>query len=184
FLFGSAPSKELFAMEDCKKRLHNYIQAHGLRLDKGLVRLDDTLKEAMFTASEERPDEVSMKDLGQRLERNLVMYTAIVSGDEEPVFSKGAPPNIEIIVDKVGQKIRTRVKNLEAFGLDSNVVAQQGQKRFACSTTVKPLPGKSKMTLYEVLIQGRFDKEICDYLKTSMGIPLHLISVVRKDIKS
>ena len=105
-------------MDDCRTRLLDYIKQHGLRAEQGATRLDETLKEAMFPGAKERPDVISMKDLNSRFEKQLVAYSAIVFGDNEPVFSKGTPPNIEVIVDKVGQKLRTRIKNLEAFGLD------------------------------------------------------------------
>jgi translation initiation factor 2D len=46
----------------------------------------------------------------------------------------------------------TLIHNVETFGIDPSELAHSVQKAVACSTSVSPLPGKSKGM--EVLVQG------------------------------
>lgn len=41
----------------------------------------------------------------------------------------------------------TKVRGLEAYGIDPAVFGRQVQKRFACSTAAQPAPVKMKRTL-------------------------------------
>lgn len=188
FLFGAAPSRNLVTMGDARGRLMRYLDEEGLRDDGGQARLNPVLADALWhgVADAECPSVVPMKTLFEHFERQLTMHTAIDLGDGvQPKFKKGQPPTIEVLVERAGSnRLRTRVKNLEPFGIDPGDMARSGQKLFATSTTVKPVAGKASPAASEVLIQGRVDKEVCAYLKDVLRVPANLVTVVRKDVKS
>lgn len=57
---------------------------------------------------------------------------------------KGVLTNVQLVSERrQGNKKVTRATGLEAFFVDAEALAVELQKRFACSTSVSEVPGKS-----------------------------------------
>ncbi|CAN0085504.1 unnamed protein product, partial [Sphacelaria rigidula] len=64
----------------------------------------------------------------------------------------------------------TKVRGLEAYGIEPSVFGRQAQKRFACSTAAQPAPGTNGK-YQELMLQGHVAAELEDLLSEEMGIP-------------
>jgi len=114
--------------------------------------------------------DISKEDLMARVRAKLTPYHAIVLPSGESSVSVGRPPSVRIEVQKrMGNKVVTRVRHLEAYGLHPKLCAKDFQKRFACSTTLSAVPGKS--TDMEIIVQGNWMHQLETFISEDCGIP-------------
>merc|ERR1712100_906212 len=82
-----------------------------------------------------------------------------------------------------GHKYVTRVKGLETYLIAPKDIAKDLRKKFAASTTVNDLPlgkGKGSIPLQEVVIQGKMNHQVKDFIVKQYHIPVESIELFTK----
>ncbi|KAJ9523141.1 hypothetical protein QJQ45_023868 [Haematococcus lacustris] len=94
----------------------------------------------------------------------------------QSLIKKGAVPAISVsVVKRQGSKKVTRVVGMEAFLVSPEELAAESQRKFAASSSVNELPGKSGGV--EVVVQGSVAEQMAALLTDRYGIPKKYISV-------
>ena len=82
-----------------------------------------------------------------------------------------------------GNKVVTRIRGLEPFGLELSSLAKDCQKKFACAASVCAVNGIAHQK--EVVIQGHLGLEVEMFLSNQLKLPKHLIELVtQKGVKA
>jgi len=179
------PSKQLVNMNDLKNLFSEWIIAHNLSGKNGQVKLDEALKISLFQNDDKQVgDVVSQQSITKKIEKNAILYHAIVFDDKEPSdepYRKGPVPLVEINVKQIqGRKFQTSCSGLEQFGVEvnSNLTKLFSQK-FAASATTADIPGSEKLKRpkKELLIQGNVDRELAELLERQFSIPKQYITL-------
>jgi translation initiation factor 2D len=136
-----------------------------------------------MAAVEPGVDTLSRDELLKAFLNKLSPYSAIVQPGKSPVIRSGGPPTIYIeVLSRMGNKVVTVVRGLEAYGYEGKEVARDFQKRFACSSSVSPITGQPQ--LREVVVQGNWVDELRTYLVHSCLVPSNLVeSKLGKNVK-
>ena len=142
--------------------------------DSGVVRM---------AAVEAEVDMLSRDELLKAFLNKLSPYSAIVQPGKSPVIRSGGLPTIHIeVLSRMGNKVVTVVRGLEAYGYECKEVARDFQKRFACSASVSPVTGQPQ--LREVVVQGNWADELRTHLVQSCLVPSNLVeSKLGKNVK-
>lgn len=126
-----------------------YIEKENLvkPMNKATVVLDATLCDALYKGAIKKgssyPTEIHKKDLGATFLNRMQVHHRVSRGNDVAV-RKGAMKPIQIMTERrQGNKKVTKVSGVETFLLDAESLASELQKKFACSTSVAELPGKS-----------------------------------------
>ena len=126
-----------------------------------MVVLDATLCDALYKGAIKKgsnyPTEIHKKDLGATFLNRMQVHHRVSRGNDIAV-RKGAMKPIQIMTERrQGNKKVTRVSGVETFLMDAESLASEFQKKFACSTSVAELPGKSLLFSHRVhyLFLGR-----------------------------
>ncbi|KAJ3402592.1 Eukaryotic translation initiation factor 2D, partial [Chytridiales sp. JEL 0842] len=165
----------LLTKAEVRSALDDYVKSKNLSSssDPRLVKLDPFLTEALLKKDELSQVEFLARDsITQRVLEKMSPFHELTPPSGEPVIKKGSVKPILITVEsKNGRRVTTKVVNVENFGIEPEDLAAQLKIRCASSTSVTPLPGKSAVTLYEVMIQGSKIREVCDTLAEKYGVP-------------
>lgn len=104
------------------------------------------------------------------------------SNDRLPKPKSGPAPRVSVTVEKrTGTKTVTKVGNVEAFGINPDLLATDLQKKCASSTSVSQLMG-GKPGMMEVLVQGD-QREVVEKEMGRRGVDRRWIEVVDKTKK-
>lgn len=157
-------TSQFYPTETLKNILSEYVNKHQLGAGQN-VNVDGVLRAALSldnkTAALPRPKMLSA------LQGNCsVSHTITEPGGEEPKkLAKGPIPQITIQTERRGgNKIVTKLWNLEPFHLDPVLMAEELRVACAGSTTVNPL--REGSDLQEVMVQGDQKKAITSILET------------------
>eukprot|EP00775_Hariotina_reticulata_P004819 gene4819-5066_t len=134
------------------------------------AHLCDALYKGLIKKGELYPTHIAKAELREAFLKRLQPQTCISRGDHH-LLRKGAMPTVQISGERrQGNKYVTRVVGVEAFLVDPTQLAAECQKKFACSTSVNALPGKTNSG-QEVILQGNVIEKVPDYLMNHYGIP-------------
>lgn len=157
-------TSQFYPTETLKNILSQYVTKHQLGSGQN-VNVDGVLRAALSvdnkTAALPRPKMLSA------LQGNCsVSHTITEPGGEEPKkLAKGPIPQITIQTERRGgNKIVTKLWNLEPFHLDPVLMAEELRVACAGSTTVNPL--REGSDLQEVMVQGDQKRAITSLLET------------------
>ncbi|KAJ9522913.1 hypothetical protein QJQ45_023703, partial [Haematococcus lacustris] len=142
------------ALQQIREAGFAYVKAAGLgekSCDPQSLQLDVLLCDALFH--------------GVRIQRGA-----------QSLIKKGAVPAISVsVVKRQGSKKVTRVVGMEAFLVSPEELAAESQHKFAASSSVNELPGKSGGV--EVVVQGSVAEQMAALLTDRYGVPKKYISV-------
>ncbi|GMH37190.1 hypothetical protein BSKO_05063 [Bryopsis sp. KO-2023] len=149
------------------------------------IVLDPTLCDALFKGlikkTEIYPTHVKKSELRDFMLRRMSKQFKITRDGKE-LMKRGNLPAVQISEEKrMGNKKVTKVIGVEPFLLDVGELASACQKKFACSTTVSDLPGKTSKG-QELVVQGQKAVEMASYFMEHYSIPKAYIGV-KKAIK-
>jgi len=175
--------ESLYTRQEAMDTMWEYTKANELQTEDNLIKLDALLAKGIYKKQKNEGDQVSKEDIAVRfikaLQANFDVcrdgISQIISGKLEPVVSREER--------RGGHKSVTRVKGLETFGVSPANVAKELRKSFAASTTVNNIPGSAKSkspALQEVIIQGKMNKAVVDYLVSTYKIPAKFIETASK----
>ena len=110
------------------------------------------------------PDSLSRKELNDAWTAKIEPPYAVVQMPESRItkLAAGTPPIIQMEVSRLGGKNRlvTRVRGMEEYGIDGEAFCKDVSKRYACAGTVvvtdDPQMGTLKKGNCEVVFQGQF----------------------------
>ncbi|CAM9378933.1 unnamed protein product [Ectocarpus sp. 6 AP-2014] len=176
---------EYLTPAEARDVLFGYIRAEGLDhpTDKSLVVLNGPLCDNLYkpmnkkAARVEYPTEAKKAELPRRfLDRLQLHHAILLPGNPHPFVGRGGIPSVSIEVEKrQGNRHATKVRGLEAYGIDPSTLGRQVQKRFACSTAAQPAPGTNGK-YQELMLQGHLASELEDLLSEEMGIPRRFLT--------
>ncbi|CAM9600970.1 unnamed protein product [Laminaria digitata] len=176
---------EYLTPSEARDVLFGYIKAEGLDhpTNKSLVMLDGPLCDNLYKPMNKKaprvayPTEAKKAELPRRFLDRLQLHHAIVlPGNTHPFVGRGGIPSVFIDVEKrQGNRHATKVRGLEAYGIDPAVFGRQVQKRFACSTAAQPAPGTNGK-YQELMLQGHLASELEDLLSEEIGIPRRFLT--------
>merc|ERR1712137_418235 len=177
-----AQKTQLYSKEEALEILWQYVEKQELA--KGSeVTLDTPLSRGAFRKQKAEGTTVTKQELATRfvaaLQENYEItrdgVVNVVKGCMEPIISREER--------RGGHKYVTRVKGLETFLLEPKNIAKELRKKFAASTTVAEIAnGKAKggTTYQEVVIQGKMNHQVKDYLVKQYSIPSKHIELFSK----
>ncbi|ELT91730.1 hypothetical protein CAPTEDRAFT_202452 [Capitella teleta] len=150
-----------------------YVRANNLKNpnSRGQVTLDPLLCDALIHKSEYM-ETISWEEITNRCLSKMNPGFQVSVGGAPPVLKKG---KVEPIVLNVAQ----RGGNKKVYPAE---LAHFVQKGVACSTSVNPLPGKSKGM--EVLVQGNQINFVSKLLCEKYQVPKKFLSGLEKAVKS
>lgn len=120
---------------------------------------------------------IRKEDLWKAVITKLVPYHGIMPPGGELRFCVGKAPQVSVAVEtRAGNKVVTRIQNLELFFMDMNQLLKDCQKKFACSVSLVDSMGNTKGGR-EVVIQGNFGSEAEGLLIQAYGLPKTLVDV-------
>ncbi|KAL6756369.1 putative Ligatin [Haematococcus lacustris] len=159
-----------------------YVKAAGLgdkSCDPQSLQLDVLLCDALFHGlikkGELYPTHLAKADLAAAMTRRCSAQVRIQRGAQS-LIKKGAVPAISVsVVKRQGSKKVTRVVGMEAFLVSPEELAAESQRKFAASSSVNELPGKSGGV--EVVVQGSVAEQMAALLTDRYGVPKKYISV-------
>jgi hypothetical protein len=132
---------------------HRYVEKGNLvkLADKAKVILDVTLCDVLYKGAIKKgsayPTEIH-KDLGSTFLNRMQVHHRVSRGNEV-VVCKGTIRTLQIMTERrQGNKKMTRLSGVEGFLMDSDSLASELQKKFACSTTRAGLPGNITYPLH------------------------------------
>ncbi|KAI5057282.1 hypothetical protein GOP47_0027297 [Adiantum capillus-veneris] len=180
---GADPSR-LYSSSEASDVVYSYVEKENLVKgnDKAIVVLDASLCDALYKGTIKKgntyPTEIYKKDLGATLISRMQAHFKVVRGNESAV-RKGALKTVQIMTERrQGNKKVTKVSGIESFLVDAEHLANELQKKFACSTSVAEVPGKKGQ--YEVLVQGGVIEDLGKHLISQYGIPKKYIEILDK----
>lgn len=149
FAAVGADTGKLYTASEASQIVFAYIEKENLvkQTNKSIVVLDAMLCDALFKGAIKKgttyPTEIHKKDVGQTFINRMQAHIEVKRGNDT-VVKKGALKPLQIITERrQGNKKVTKLSGLESFLIDAEALASELQKRFACSTTVSELPGKT-----------------------------------------
>lgn len=126
---------------------------------------------------------MSRKEVTANFERWLQRQVAIVTPGMKPKWRTGDLKKISVYVEKRqgGKKHTTFVWQLEYYGVDLKKFADVARKKFAASTSVQPLPGRTRKGQF-VKISGDVSEEVVDLLEDpdTFNIPEKFVEITNK----
>lgn len=141
-------SSRLYSASEASDVVFAYVDKENLakQNDKGVVVLDALLCDALYKGTVKKgssyPTEIHKKDLGATFVSRMQAHFKVVRGNESAV-RKGALKSVQIMTERrQGSKKVTRVSGIESFLVDADHLANELQKKFACSTSVTEVPGE------------------------------------------
>ncbi|KAK1092010.1 hypothetical protein LTR48_005173 [Friedmanniomyces endolithicus] len=167
-LFEGA-GRQLFTPPEVRELVTAYIEKADLisATNRRLIKLDPILGNAIFYGSGSLDKEVLAKGtvpreaLVDRVLHAMSLSHAIVRNGADPGTVKpksGGPPRIHITLEtRSGNKTVTKVSGMEAYHINTRLLADELRKTCASSTSVEPLAGatkKNEKEIMEVMIQG------------------------------
>jgi len=82
-----------------------------------------------------------------------------------------------------GNKVVTRIRGLEPFGIDLPLLSKECQKKFACAASVGAVNGIPH--LKEIVVQGNLSFEIESFLLAHLKLPKGIIEITaQKGVKA
>eukprot|EP00002_Diphylleia_rotans_P038077 TRINITY_DN8602_c0_g1_i1.p1 TRINITY_DN8602_c0_g1~~TRINITY_DN8602_c0_g1_i1.p1 ORF type:complete len:668 (-),score=166.90 TRINITY_DN8602_c0_g1_i1:32-2035(-) len=168
-MFPSQSSKAMYTASEIREVFETYARREELilPLDPHKMRLDPRLAQ-LFKL--EGTEILAVDHFAKLFQGRMNVVYELRRGDEDPVYSKGALPTIQLIAEnRTGKKHVTRIIGLEQFLLNPEQLAQEFRTQFASSTSVSPLPGKGAGM--EVLVQGNIIKELTTEFTKKYKIP-------------
>lgn len=179
-----ADSSRLYGSSDVSDVVFTYVEKENLvkQSDKAVVVLDALLCDALYKGTVKKgssyPTEIHKRDLGATLLNRMQAHFKVIRGNES-ALRKGVIKSVQIMTERrQGSKKVTRVSGMESFLVDADILANELQKKFACSTSVAELPGKKGQ--YEVLVQGGVIEDLGKHLVQQYGIPKKYIEILDK----
>lgn len=150
FAAVGADAGKIYSASEASEIVFAYVENEKLakQADKSIVVLDATLCDALFKGAIKKglmyPTEIHKKDLGQTFINRMQAHHRVTRGSDS-VIRKGALKPVQIVTERrQGNKKVTKLSGLESFLIDTEALASELQKKFACSTTVAELPGMAK----------------------------------------
>lgn len=135
--------------------------------DSSEVTLDGPLTDALYKKSNSMPPtSLTRKELNDAWMNKMEAAYALVQmpGNQITKIARGTPPMIEMEVARLGgNKLVTRLRGLEEYGIDGEHFCKEVSKRFACAGTVvadDPKMGALKKGHVEVVFQGQLVDEL------------------------
>jgi translation initiation factor 2D len=135
--------------------------------DASEVNLDGPLTDALYKKSNSTPPtSLTRKELNDAWVQKMEAAYALVQmpGNQIIKMARGAPPMIDMEVSRLGgNKLVTRLRGLEEYGIDGEHFCKEVSKRFACAGTVvadDPKMGALKKGHVEVVFQGQLVDEL------------------------
>jgi translation initiation factor 2D len=158
----------LLTSPEVRDILEKYCTGNNLiTTDASEVNLDGPLTDALYKKSHSMPPTLlTRKDLNDAWMNKMEPAYALVQmpGNQVAKMARGAPPMIEMEVSRLGgNKLVTRLRGLEEYGIDGEHFCKEVSKRFACAGTVisdDPKMGALKKGHVEVLFQGQLVDEL------------------------
>ncbi|MCO5564200.1 hypothetical protein L7F22_017858 [Adiantum nelumboides] len=180
---GADPSR-LYSSSEASDVVFAYVEKEKLVKDndKAIIVLDVFLCDALYKGTIKKgnsyPTEIHKRDLGATFISRMQAHFKVVRGNESAV-RKGALKSVQIMTERrQGNKKVTKVSGIESFLVDAELLANELQKKFACSTSVAEVPGKKGQ--YEVLVQGGVIENLGKHLVSQYGIPKKYIEILDK----
>lgn len=180
-------SSKLYSASEASDVVFTYVEKENLVKpnDRAIVVLDALLCDALYKGTIKKgtsyPTEIHKKDLGATFVGRMQAHYKVSRGNESAV-KKGALKSVQIMTERrQGNKKVTKVSGMESFLVDADLLANELQKKFACSTSVAELPGKKGQ--YEVLVQGGVLEDLGRHLVQHYGIPKKYIEILDKTKK-
>ena len=148
--------------------LEKYCNENDLiSVDATDVTLNAPLTDALYKKSKaSAPDSLSRKELNDAWTAKMEPAYAVVQmpGSRITKLARGTPPMIQMEVSRLGgNKLVTRVRGMEEYGIDGEAFCKDVSKRFACAGTVvtdDPQMGALKKGNCEVVFQGHLVEEL------------------------
>ncbi|KAH7435891.1 hypothetical protein KP509_06G082800 [Ceratopteris richardii] len=179
-----ADLSRLYSFSEASEIVFTYVERENLvkENDKAVVLLDALLCDALYKGTVKKgssyPTEIHKKDLGATFVNRMQAHFKVVRGNES-ALRKGALKSLQIVTERrQGNKKVTKVTGMECFLVDAEHLANELQKKFACSTSVSDVPGKKGQ--YEVLVQGGVIEDLGRHLVSQYGIPKKYIEILDK----
>lgn len=169
---------KFYPTDTLKKLLSTHVEKHGLGSGKN-VHIDDILSSALST-TKQKP--LSREELLPALQKNCTLnHTITPPGEEEPKLAKGPIPKIQILIERRGgNKIVTRISNVEPFHINPVTLAEELRVHCAGSTSTSPI--REGSDLKEVMVQGPQQKAVIKLLEEK-GIRPNWVATTDKTIK-
>ncbi|XP_059509355.1 eukaryotic translation initiation factor 2D isoform X2 [Stegostoma tigrinum] len=187
-LFEHADLKKdaVLSNADVRSIITNYVKSNELIDDynKNYVTINPTLCDCILEKSEyHNVTKLTWDDLFSRCLRSLQECHEVTFPGQKPVVRKGQIKPIDIdVAQRASNKKVTIITNLEAFGLDPQILGNALQQKAQASVTVSPVPGtKGKMALQ---VQGNQVNHVAKLLTEEYGITPKYIRGLEKAPKS
>ncbi|KAJ5082617.1 RNA binding protein Ligatin/Tma64 [Penicillium argentinense] len=195
---SASDPKNFYKYPELSTQLDQYLQCQDPPLiskeNRRIIDLNPFLANTIFTSSSAE-DQGTLKrgkttrdGLLKRIQedRTLVQphYAILKPGQtlSEVKPKAGATPKALVTIEKrSGNKVMTKVSNLEVFGIIPNLLAEELQKKCASSTSVAQASGAAK-GIMEVLVQGDQRKAV-DTALVRRGLKSQWIELVDKTKK-
>ncbi|KAL3927074.1 MAG: hypothetical protein SGBAC_013228, partial [Bacillariaceae sp.] len=114
------------------------------------------------------PTALKRKDVYQQFMARLQPAYALVAmpGSKITILKRGSPPKVEIEVSmRQSRKFVTRIRGMEEYGIDGQVLSKDVSKRLACSSTVDTEASNGRAALMKGRVEVEFQGNICDELE-------------------
>lgn len=152
---------QFYPTETLKEVLSKYVEKYSLGQGKQ-VKIDPLLAKVLSTSEAT----LSREQLLPNLQKNCTLnHTITLPGEDEPKrLSKGSIPKISIIVERRGgNKVVTRISNIEPFHLIPETLAEELRVHCAGATSVNHIREGSDAK--EVMVQGPQQKAVIKLLE-------------------
>ncbi|KAA8916766.1 hypothetical protein TRICI_001064 [Trichomonascus ciferrii] len=169
---------KFYPTDTLKKLLSTHVEKHGLGSGKN-VKMDDVLASAL---SSKNGASLSREELLPSLQKNCTLnHTITPPGEEEPKLAKGPIPKVQILIERRGgNKIVTRISNVEPFHINPVTLAEELRVHCAGATSTSPI--REGSDLKEVMVQGPQQKAVIKLLEEK-GFKPTWITTTDKTIK-
>lgn len=172
------PETKFYPTDTLKKLLSAHVEKHGLGSGKN-VKMDGVLASALSGKNDAL---LSREELLPSLQKNCTLnHTITPPGEEEPKLTKGPIPKVQILIERRGgNKIVTRISNVEPFHINPVTLAEELRVHCAGATSTSPIRDGSD--LKEVMVQGPQQKAVIKLLEEK-GFRPNWITTTDKTIK-
>jgi translation initiation factor 2D len=161
---------------EVKKIVEAYITQENLvnQMRKDEIIMDGPLTDALFPPKQQKkmleptPAIMKRKEVMQQFIARLEPAYALVQmpGSKITSLQKGIPPKVTIEVSmRASRKFVTRVKGMEAYGIDGTVLSKDVSKRLACSATVDIEASAGRAALKKGCVELAFQGNIVEELE-------------------
>lgn len=186
-LFQPAGHKkgDILGANDVRNVLTNYVRENDLAdKQEGVVTVNPVLCDSLLDKQEQYTiSSLRWDDLMNRCLERMQPYHQLLFPGRPPVVRKGNVEPIDIhVAQRGGNKKVTTIKNVEAFGLDPQLLAHTLQIRVQASVTLTPLPGSKDKVIVQV--QGNQVSHLARLLVDEFSIPRRFICGLEKAPKT